>query len=106
MVITKTGFSRSFSSFVVQAEGVDAVFSCHQPTNSGIIEWQINGTSIRDVNSSLIRKGGRGNGTEALIITALSEFNETSIDCFKYSLTENGNVTYQSEKTELIVQGI
>lgn len=90
---------------MVQAEGVDAVFSCHHPTDSGTIEWQINGTSFRNFNSSLIRKKGRGNGTEVLIITALSGFNETSIDCIKY-ITVNGNATQELETNFFIVQGI
>ena len=92
---------------VVQAEGLDATFLCQLPANYGSIEWQINGTSLRNVNiSGQIRKQGRGEATEALIITALPQFNGTSVVCVLYIIDTNGTVTFIDSKPALLfVQG-
>ena len=37
---------------VVQAEGLDATFLCQLPASNGAIEWQVNGTSLRNMNYS------------------------------------------------------
>ena len=95
---------------VVQAEGLDATFLCqlHVPASSGAIEWQINGTSLHNVNISggQIRRQGRGEETEALIITALPQFNETRVVCVLYIIETNGTVTFTESKPALLfVQG-
>ena len=88
---------------------MDATFLCQLPTNSGSIEWQINGTSLRNVNVSEghIRKEGRGDSTEALIITALAQFNRISIVCILYIIEPNGTAeVIESTPAILRVQGI
>ena len=95
---------------VVQAEGLDATFLCQLPTGGITIEWQINRTSFRSVNASEhpIRKEGRGNDTEALIIPALPQFNGTSIVCILYIIELNGTADFIESITTpalLIVQG-
>ena len=93
---------------VVQAEGLDAIFLCQLPIAGRAIEWQINGTSWHNVNTGggQIRREGRGNNTEALIIPALPQFNETSIVCILYIIEPNGTVDFiESTPALLIVQG-
>ena len=96
---------------VVQGEGLDATFLCQLPTfNDGTsaIEWQINGTSLRNVNAieGQIRKG-RGEATEALIIRALTQLNGTSIVCILYIIEPNRTAEIiESTPAILFVQGI
>ena len=93
---------------VVQAEGKDATFLCQLLAGSSAIEWQINGTSLRNVNISRgqIRRQGRGEETVALIITALPQFNGTSVVCILYIIETNGTVTFaESKPAHLFVQG-
>ena len=95
---------------VVQAEGLDATFLCQLPTAGIVIVWQINRTSLHNVNAGggQIRKEGRGHDTEALIIPALPQFNGTSIVCILYNIiTEpNGTITFtESAPAQLIIQG-
>ena len=93
---------------VVQAEGLDATFLCQLPTDSGSIEWQINGTSLHNVNTGegQIIKEGRGEETEALIIPALPQFNGTSVACILYIIESNGTVVFiESAPAMLIIQG-
>ena len=93
---------------VVQAEGLDATFLCQVPTDSSSIEWQINGISLRNVNAGggQIRREGRGNNTEALIIPSLPQFNGTSIVCILYIIGLNGTANFiESTPALLIVQG-
>ena len=93
---------------VVQAQGLDAKFLCRHPTDSGTIQWQINGSMFRYVsNEGLIRIEGRSDSTEALIIRALPQYNETEVVCVLYTIELNGNVTVDtSTPATLIVQGI
>ena len=77
-------------------------------TDGSAIEWQINGTSFRNVNASggQIRREGRGNDTEALIIPALPQFNGMSIVCILYIIEPNGTWDFiESTPALLIVQG-
>ena len=93
---------------VVQAEGLDTTFLCQLPTAGITIEWQINGISLRNVNAGggQIRREGRGNNTEALIMTALPQFNGTSIVCILYIIELNGTVDFiESTPALLVVQG-
>ena len=93
---------------VVQAEGLDATFLCQLPGSNSTIEWQINRTSLHNVNISggQVRRQGRGEETEALIITALPQFNGTSIVCILYIIDTNGTVTFiDSKPALLVVQG-
>ena len=92
---------------VVQAEGLDATFFCQLPTDNGSIEWQINETSLCNVNTGegQIREG-HGEATEALTISALSQFNGTSVVCILYIIEPNGTVEFiESTPALLIVQG-
>ena len=91
---------------VVQAEGLDAAFLCQLPTTGSAIEWHINRTSLHNVNADggQIRKEGRGNDTEALIIPALPQFNGTSIVCILYIIEPNGAVAFiESAPAQLII---
>ena len=74
--IVLPGYRSVRPTTIVQAEGLIATFICQVPTDSGGIEWQINGTSLCNVNVSggQIRREGHENLTEALIITALAQF--------------------------------
>ena len=82
---------------VVQAEGLDATFLCQLPASNGAIEWQINGTSLRNE---------RGERTEALIISALPQFNGTSVVCILYIIEANGTAIFTESKPALLfVQG-
>ena len=94
----------------MQAEGVDAVFLCQHPTDSGTIDWTINGTALRNIDTSthgFIRSEGRGAAIEALIITAVPQYyNNTAIVCLKY-IRMNGAVILETSPTAmLIIQGI
>ena len=86
---------------------MDATFLCQLPASSGAIEWQINGTSLRNMNiSGQIRKQGRGEATEALIISAIPQFNGTSVVCVLYIIDTNGTATFiVSKPALLVVQG-
>ena len=99
------GFVRPVN--VVQAEGLNATFLCQHPTDSGTIEWIINGTTFRRVsNVDMIRIEGRGNSTEALIMRAVPQFNETEVVCVLYIIEPNGTVTVdRSTPATLTVQG-
>ena len=94
---------------VVQAEGLDAIlFLCQLPTAGITIEWQVNENSLRDVNAGegQIRREGRGNDTETLIIPALPQFNGMSIVCTLYIIEPNGAVAFiESAPAQLIIQG-
>ena len=67
-----------------------------------------NGTSLHNVNISggRILKQGRGEVTEAVIISALPQFNGTSVVCIPYIIETNGTVTFiESKPALLFVQG-
>ena len=69
-----------------------------------VLKW-----NFRNVNASVgqIRKGGRGEEIEALIIPALVQFNQTSVMCILYIIEPNGTVAFiESSPAMLIVQGI
>ena len=52
--------------------GLDATFLRQHPTDSGTIEWIINGTRFRGASSNdMIVIEGRGNATEGLKMRAL-----------------------------------
>ena len=94
---------------VVQAEGLNATFLCQLTANDGSIEWQVNGTSLRNVNASegQIRRGGRGEATEALVVLSLPQFNGTSVVCILYIIEPNGTVAFiESTPALLIIQGL
>ena len=84
---------------------MDATFLCQLPANYGSIEWQINGTSLCNVNISGGQKQreGRGEGTEALIISVLPQFNGTSVVCILYIIETNGTVTFIKSTPALLV---
>ena len=94
---------------VVQAEGLNATFFCQLPSNdgSGSIEWQINGTSLRNMNTvRIIARVGRGNETEVLIVHAFSQLNKTGVVCVLYIIDENMTATFiESTRATLTVQG-
>ena len=93
---------------MIQAEGVDAEFLCQHPTDSGTIDWMINGTALRDIDTSngLIRSEGRGGATEALIIAAIAQYNNTAVICRKY-IRMNRTVTLETSPiATLTIQGI
>ena len=91
---------------VVQEAGVDAVFLCQHLTYSGTIEWIINGTALRNIDTSthgFIRSEGRA-AIKALIITAVPQYNNTAIVCLRI---KGGAVTLETSPIAmLIVQGI
>ena len=93
----------------MQAEGLDATFLCQLPTNSGGIEWLINGTSIRNFNAEKVAFviEGRGGTTEALIISAVSQYNRSSVVGTLYIIEPNGTaMVIDSTPATLTVQGI
>ena len=92
---------------MVQAQGLNASFLCQHPTDSGTIQWIINGIRFRAVsNNDMIIIEGRGNATEALIIRALSQFNGTEVMCVLYIIEANGTVTVdRSTPVTLTIQG-
>ena len=58
------------------------------------------------MNNGEIRKEGRGEGTEALIITALAKFNGTIVVCALYITEPNGtHMFHESTPATLTVQG-
>ena len=58
---------------VVQVEGLEAQFLCLHPTDSGTIDWTINGVRLRNIDTSdgSIRTEGHGAAVEALITIEL-----------------------------------
>ena len=92
---------------IVQAEGLNATFYCQLPNNYyGSIEWKINGTTFRNINTSEIVRQGRGEETEVLIIHALPQLNKTGVVCELYTINENGTVMFiESTRATLTVQG-
>ena len=93
---------------VVQAEGLDATFLCQHPTNSGSIEWLINGTSMRNINAEeiAISRGRLGDSTETLAISAISQYNGSSVVCTLYIIEPNGTaMVIDSTPATLTVQG-
>ena len=95
-------------SNVVQAQGLAAEFLCQHPTDSGTMQWLINGTLFRYVsNDAFIRIESRGNSTKALIIRALPQYNGTEVVCVLYIVEPNGTLTVdRSTLVTLIIQGI
>ena len=94
---------------VVQAKGLDAIFLCQLPNYGISIEWQINETPLRNYNSSandLIRREGRGNNTEALVIPATPHLNESSVLCIMYIIGANQTAEFiKSTPATLVIQG-
>ena len=104
--IWQTLTGRIWPTTVVQAEGLVVTFLCQFPTADSAIEWQIHGTSWHNVNTGggQIRREGRCNDTEALIIPALPQFNGTSIVCILYIIEPNGAVAFiESAPAQLII---
>ena len=98
---------------VVQAQEVDAEFYCPLSSDSVtteiLVDWQINGTYLRNLDTSngLIRLEGRDGANEVLIIAAVPQYNNTIIACVAFYLWPNGSVTVdQSPSTRLVIQGI
>ena len=92
---------------VVQADGLDAIFLCQHPTDSGTIDWTINGTTLRNIETSngLIRSEGRGGAVEALIISAIPEYNNSIIVCLKFIRINATVIVETSPPAVLMVQG-
>ena len=93
----------------MQAQEINAEFFCQFSANSSAIDWQINGTYLRNLDTSngLIRLEGRGGVHEVLIIASIPQYNNTVIVCIAFHLWPNGSATInQSPPTTLIVQGI
>ena len=86
---------------------MDATFFCQHPTDSGTIEWIINGTRFRGASSNdMIVIEGRGNATEGLKMRSLPQFNGTKVVCVLYIIEPNGTVTVdRSTPAILTVQG-
>ena len=86
---------------------MDATFLYQHPTDSGTIEWIINGTRFRGASSNgMIVIEGRGNATEGLKMRALPRFNGTEVVCVLYIIEPNGTVTVdRSTPATLTVQG-
>ena len=83
---------------VVQAEGLNATFLCQHPTDSGTIEWIINGTRFRGVSGDdMIVIEGHANATEAVKIRALPQFNGTKVVCALYIIEPNGTLTVRGQ---------
>ena len=95
-------------STIVKAEGLEAEFLCQHPTDSGTIDWTIDGVHLRniDTNDGSIRTEGRGAAVEALVIKALARYNGTEIVCITYARrNERVDVEY-STPARLLVQGM
>ena len=107
LVFTGIATGSGFPASVVQAQGVDAEFLCQHPTDSGTIDWTINGTTLRNIDTStgLIRSEGRGGVTEALVITAIPEYNNTVIVCLRFIRTNETVILERSPPAILIIQG-
>ena len=93
---------------VVQAEGLNGTFLCQLPTDSGSIEWQTNGVSLRNSNATeaAIIREGRGESTEALVIPAIPNYNGSSVVCILYIIQPNGTDMFiDSTPATLTVQG-
>ena len=109
LIISTESHSMSYQpATIVQAEGLEAQFLCQHPTDSGTIDWTINGVRLRNIDTSdgTIRTEGRGAAVEALVITALAQYNETEIVCIIYKRI-NGSVEVEySTPSRLIIQGI
>ena len=86
---------------------MDAVFLCQHPTDSGTIDWIINGTTLRNIDTSngLIRSEGRGAAVEALIITAIPEYNNTAIVCLRFIRINETVIIERSPPAVLVIQG-
>ena len=93
-------------STIIQAEGLEAQFLCQHPTDSGTIDWTVNGVYLRNIDTSdgSIRTEGRGAAVEALIIRALAQYNGTEIVCITYA-RRNGSVDVEYSAARLFVQG-
>ena len=83
---------------------MEAIFLCQLQSNSIAIEWQINNESFRAAAVNGTRKEGRGNNTEALIILAIPQFNESSVVCITYDNQTTPDFI-DSTPARLIVQG-
>ena len=62
-------------------------FLCQHPTDTGTIEWIINGTRFRGASSYsnfMIVIEGHGNATKGLKMRALPQFNGTKVVCVLY----------------------
>lgn len=93
---------------MIQAEGSQAVFLCQHPTDEGTIDWTLNGVQLRNINTRdrSIRTEGRGSATEALIISAAVQYNETEVVCITYIRQAEGPLRVEeSAPATLTVQG-
>ena len=73
-----TGFTNVPTSVNVTM-GVEHTFTCIYPTAEALI-WKVNGTSLRNL-PDLVATFRVGNFGRYLHVTALSEYNRTSIEC-------------------------
>ena len=92
---------------VVQAEGLNATFTCYHP-NASATGWRLNGTSVNMRHPPNVITETTKGGNNLLTILATPEYNETTVQCFAYVL-EVGNNNYVDENATtvlLIVQGI
>ena len=82
---------------------------CQHPTDNGTIQWQINGTAalLGYVSEEGFKKiEGRGEATEALLIRAIPQYNETEVVCIFYIIELNGTHSVdRSTPATLTVQG-
>ena len=102
MHVTILGYAHPVN--VVQAQELNATFLCQHPTDSGIIQWIINGARFREIsNNDMIVIEGHPNATEALKIRALPQYNKTVVMCTLYILEPNG--TLSVDRSTLTVQG-
>ena len=92
---------------VIQAEGLEAQFLCQHPTDSGTIDWTINGVHLRNIDTSdgSIRTEGRGAAVEALIIRALARYNGTEVVCIIFKRIDGSVEVESSTPAKLIIQG-
>ena len=93
---------------MTQALGLNAIFLCPHPTDSGTIEWIINGARFKraSINGTIVIEG-HGSATEGLRMRALPQFNGTEVVCVLYIIDPNRTVTVVDRSTPatLTVQG-
>lgn len=90
---------------VIQAEGLNATFTCSHPTASAT-GWRLNGTSVNMRHPPNVITGTTNGGDRYLTILATPNYNETTIQCFAFVMNDDGINAENATTVLLLVQGM
>ena len=90
---------------VVQAEGLNATFTCFHP-NASASGWRLNSTSVNMRHPPDVITGTTNEGIHFLTILATPDYNGTTVQCFAFVMNGEGFIAENATTVLLLVQGI